>query len=340
MSRQVWLHLRHLIRRCAWLLASLSSFFFLYTTAARYLRSPGDAESVAVLPSMLLMFFSLPSLFFSVLCWSKLVARFPSAEAGWAGRMRGAAAIVGVSFSAPALIIGGTVLESDLRLLAVTLGSLLVWGALLLPRLLVPGLRGGAVAQDVADLKIKPVGWGAAIARFGLLFVLVGIAFPNFLNFGRQPRWHEARLQLAAIRTAELSYFNEFGSYVAAGPHPANPPGRGKQAWRLSPDRAVEGFDQLGWAPEAGVRCQYAVAVKAGEQPGGRITEFSAEALCDTDGDGETLAWGYIHAAPGSTVGIHGPFGRCPATGVLDPKGRRRLNTVGPCDAKSGRTVF
>jgi hypothetical protein len=170
--------------------------------------------------------------------------------------------------------------------------------------------------------------------------VLVGIAFPNFLNFGRQPRWYEAKLQLAAIRTAELSYFNEFGSYVAAGPHPANPPGRGKQAWRLSPDRAVEGFDQLGFEPERGVRCQYAVAVKAGEQPRGRITEFSAGAICDLDGDGEYLAWGYVHAAPGSTIGIPGPFGRCLATGVLDSNGRRRLNTVGPCDAKSGRTVF
>ena len=179
MSRQVWLHLRHLIRRCAWLLASLSSFFLLYTTAARFLRSLGDAESLAVPPPTVLMFFSLPSLFFSVFCWSKLVARFPSAEAGWAGRMRGAAAIVGVSFPAPALIIGGTVLESDLRLLAVTLGSLLVWGALLLPRLLVPGLRGGAVAQDVADLKIKPVGWGSAIARFGLLFGWSASPFPT-----------------------------------------------------------------------------------------------------------------------------------------------------------------
>ena len=99
MSRKVWLHLRHLTRRCAWLLASLSSFFFLYTTAVRLVRSLGGAESVAVLPSMLLMFFSLPSLFFSVLCWSKLVARFPSIEAGWAGRLRGAGAIVGVSFA-------------------------------------------------------------------------------------------------------------------------------------------------------------------------------------------------------------------------------------------------
>ena len=343
MPRQIRLWLRHLIRRFAWLLASYVSFFFLLLGADELLSALSEATSVTgqhlVVP--MVMFFEIPSLFFSVLCWSKLVARFPSVEAGWPGRMRGACAMVAVSFAAPAAVFGGMIFDFDLRLLVnVTLGAALAWGALLLPRLVLPGLRGDAVANDVAELSIAPGGWATAVARCGLLFVVLGIAIPNFLNFGRQPRWYEAKLQLAAIRTAELSYFSEFGSYVAAGPHPTSPPGRDKQAWRLGPDRAVEGFDQLGWEPEAGVRCRYAVAVKAEEQPGGRITEFSAGAICDVDGDGETLAWGYVHAAPGSTVGIPGPFGRCPATGVLDPNGRRRLNTVGPCDAKSGRTVF
>ncbi len=55
MSRKVWIHLRHLIRRSAWLLASFSSFVFLFAGASQLLRSLGDAESVAVLHDFMLV---------------------------------------------------------------------------------------------------------------------------------------------------------------------------------------------------------------------------------------------------------------------------------------------
>ena len=344
MPRQTRLWLRHLVRRFAWLLASWVVFFFLLMGAIELLSALSEMASVTRFDHFvpMVVFFEIPGLFFSVFCWFKLVARFPSAEADWPGRMLAAGAIVGVGFVAPAVALGGMISGYSFQLLAhVALGAALVWGAFLLPRLVLPGLRGRAVARDVVELEMAPGGWGTAVARCGLLYVMLAIAIPNFLNFGRQPRWHEARLGLNAIRAAELSYFHEIGSYVAAGPHPAGPPGREKHAWRLAADHVVEGFDQLGWEPEPDqTLCQYAVAVETWEEGGARRTAFTAEAICDIDGDGESLAWGYVQPAAGASTGIPGPFGRCPVTGVIASNGQRRVETVGPCDTRSGRTVF
>ena len=76
-------------------------------------------------------------------------------------------------------------------------------------------------------------------------------------------------------------------------------------------------------------------------QRGNRAQAFTAEAICDIDGDGASMAWGYVRPDRESGEVIRGPFGRCPAEGALDPStGQHRAAVVGPCDEKSGSVVF
>ena len=61
----------------------------------------------------------------------------------------------------------------------------------------------------------------------------------------------------------------------------------------------------------------------------------------DFDGDGVHSSWGHIQPAPGSRIGIPGPFAACPSIGAYDPaSGRYRVQWTGPCDEKSGQTEF
>ena len=256
--------------------------------------------------------------------------------------MQGTAAVVGVTFVLPVLLLGGLGTGYGLRLLGYAgLGAFLVWVALILPRLVLPGLRLGSLAREVDALGVRPVGWGSAIATSGALLLFLLVVFPNYVRFGQRSRLDEARLNLAAIQAAEESYFSEFGTYLAAGPHPTPPPGADKQAWRLREDEGVAEFDRLGWEPEPdGVHCLYAVAVEPDPSTGADATAFSAAAICDIDGDGIFASWGIVRPRDGSKLGIPGPFGLCPRDGVLGPSDERILGRVGPCDERSGKTVF
>jgi prepilin-type N-terminal cleavage/methylation domain-containing protein len=49
-----------------------------------------------------------------------------------------------------------------------------------------------------------------------IIGILAAIAIPNFLRFQLKSKTSEAKVNLAAIRTAEESYLAEFGNYVNA----------------------------------------------------------------------------------------------------------------------------
>ena len=54
-----------------------------------------------------------------------------------------------------------------------------------------------------------------------IIGILAAIAIPNFLRFQLKAKSSEGKTNLAAIRTAEESYFAEYGAYVSADPSPA-----------------------------------------------------------------------------------------------------------------------
>jgi type IV pilus assembly protein PilA len=163
-----------------------------------------------------------------------------------------------------------------------------------------------------------------------IIGILAAIAIPNFLMFQLRSKTGEAKTNLAGIRTAEEGYFAEFGTYVAAAALPGVP-GPQKQPWPVP----AAGFDTVGWAPEGQVFFQYVITTN------GANTAWSSEALGDLDGSGAASrsSFGYIHPIPGG-AGV--AAGACPATGVYNPATAANdlLNTVGPCDAVSGQSVF
>ena len=64
-----------------------------------------------------------------------------------------------------------------------------------------------------------------------IIGILAAIAIPNFLRFQLKAKSSEGKTNLAAIRTAEESYFAEFGVYVSADASPSDNGGAQKQAW-------------------------------------------------------------------------------------------------------------
>lgn len=160
---------------------------------------------------------------------------------------------------------------------------------------------------------------------------LAAIGIPSFQRFQMRARAGEGRTNLAAIRTAEESYFAEFQTYIGAGPNPPLPSGVSSQSWPLGTP-----FDQLGFEPEGSVYFQY--AVNQGNAGGGLV--FTADAASDLDGDLTPALWGVVKVDRVGN-GLPGLLG-CPATGVWDTTtGTNSIfDTLGACDASSGSSVF
>ena len=56
-----------------------------------------------------------------------------------------------------------------------------------------------------------------------IIGILAAIAIPNFIRFQLKAKSSEGKANLAAIRTAEESYFAEYNGYVSAQPTPSVP---------------------------------------------------------------------------------------------------------------------
>jgi type IV pilus assembly protein PilA len=177
-----------------------------------------------------------------------------------------------------------------------------------------------------------------------IIGILAAIAIPNFLRFQLRAKASEGETNLAAIRTAEEGYFAEFGTYVASATHP---PAISTTKTQWTPTPAGLGFDTLGWEPEGDVFFQYEVlTATVGGAVAPATNVFTGAARADIDGDASAELWGYIKALPDGTNGqastLTGVLGVCPGTGVYNASNPADplLETVGPCDAQSGQSVF
>ncbi len=158
-----------------------------------------------------------------------------------------------------------------------------------------------------------------------IIGILAAIAIPNFLRFQLKAKSSEGKTNLAAIRTAEQSYYSEFGIYVSAAVSPAatmlnlktdfsNAMGDGK------------GFDRLGWEPEGQVFFSYGVATDT--------ASYTATAGADIDADVEPQTWGYKKGPNIPSAEDHG------ATGGQCDEGNLAAEVVGPCEPEFGQSVF
>ena len=151
-----------------------------------------------------------------------------------------------------------------------------------------------------------------------IIGILAAIAIPNFLRFQLKAKSSEGKTNLAAIRTAEQSYYSEFGSYVSSqGLSPANTTTSAKVAFT-----GTTGFNTIGWAPEGLVYFSYGVGAAA---PG---TAFFATAMADIDANAVRQAWGYKTNATVAVASGHACANLATAS------------QVGPCETAYGQSEF
>ena len=173
------------------------------------------------------------------------------------------------------------------------------------------------------------------------LGVLVAIAVPNFRTFGLRAKAGEMRVGIEAIHKAQEAWYAEHGHYLPATSLPLGPPGLHRIGFD-SDTHAASGFERLGWPknPNTQLYCRYAVSVGSTEGMGG----YTIEAICDIDGDGEQMAFGWLKRAPDARVGVPGPFGYCTIRGVLPGRGAKvdepQFEQFGRCDAASSVSRF
>jgi type IV pilus assembly protein PilA len=159
-----------------------------------------------------------------------------------------------------------------------------------------------------------------------IIGILAAIAIPNFLRFQLKAKSSEGKTNLAAIRTAEQSYYSEFGVFVSATASPTNPSQATKTDF-TNMDGANQGFDRLGWAPEGQVYFNYGVTSATGG--------YTAAAGADIDADTTYQLWGYkkLNAGADVTAPDLNNAGTC-AEGFL------KTQVVGPCADSFGQSVF
>jgi type II secretory pathway pseudopilin PulG len=225
-------------------------------------------------------------------------------------------------------------------------GAVLTAAGILLPRFALRHLALGVFGQEASTEGFRDRRGRQLMANAGVGLLLAGalmtIAVPNFLTFALRAKASETRGQIEAIRAAQERWYAEHGHYRASGPYPAGPPGL--QRSEFDPvSHAASGFDQLGWPeePDVSLYCRYAVNAPGPPQA---ADAYTIEAVCDLDGDGEWMAFGWVKPGPGENTGVAGPFGFCSVRGVVSRRGststERVLDRYGPCDSTSSVSHF
>ena len=155
-----------------------------------------------------------------------------------------------------------------------------------------------------------------------IIGILAAIAIPNFLRFQLKAKSAEGKTNLAAIRTAEESYFAEYGQYVSSDPSP--PALNNNTKTNFSHAVSQDGFDRLGWEPEGQVYFSYNAEINT------QGDEFTAAAYADIDNDGDNQYWGYAKGGEDAKAFDGDTCARADLT----------AETVMPCTSTSGQSVF
>ena len=159
--------------------------------------------------------------------------------------------------------------------------------------------------------------------------ILAATAIPGYQRFQLRSKSTEAKVNLASIKTAELSYSAEFGDFIASAASPAALGGSQAQVF-VDTGNSGQNFSSLGWAPEGKVFFQYEVTSTGGS--------FSAAARADMDADSVPQIWGYVEpAVDGTTVAL--PFG-CAGIYNSTTQAADLVKGIGPCLATHGQSIF
>lgn len=162
-----------------------------------------------------------------------------------------------------------------------------------------------------------------------IMGILAAAAIPMFHRFQLRAKTSEAKVNLGAIRTAEMAAVSEFGLFIAASTSPANYGGTSSITFTDTGPPGAN-FSTLGFQPEGEVYFNYSVSITD--------AAFTAEASADIDGNNTAQVWGYLlldpsGAAAPSVMGCSGVFDS--TTGLAN-----LTSTVGPCAASFGLSEF
>lgn len=178
-----------------------------------------------------------------------------------------------------------------------------------------------------------------------IIGILAAIAIPNFLKMQLRAKAGEGKVNLAAIRTAQESYYAEVGFYVPWSSKPMSagtPPGQAKVPWdstlcSFPPSSSDPGFCAIGWNPEGPVYFNYAVETNTGVP----ITSsmFFAAAAADIDGESTECIFGVNKGDDAGGFMASGPLS---CNDVLNQSNGTVVHQqVGPCDTVSmGVSIF
>ncbi len=83
----------------------------------------------------------------------------------------------------------------------------------------------------------------------GIVGLLATLAIPTMMRFQLRAKASEVRVNLAAIREGQETYFAENGAYASAVPVLPLSIGPVTEPWVLS-ETDVHGFNDIGWSPE------------------------------------------------------------------------------------------
>ena len=170
-----------------------------------------------------------------------------------------------------------------------------------------------------------------------IIGILAAIAIPNFVRFQLRSKSSEGKTNLAGIRTAQESYFAEYGNYVPAATSPAMlaVPPSSKQAF-ADVGAAGANFNTIGWAPEGQVYFRYQAIL-------GVNGDYIAAAEADIDADAAMTVqgWAYARTPNGAVPVVAATIGTC-GVGVWDVVNMvaNLPNQVGPCNGTSGQSDF
>ena len=180
-----------------------------------------------------------------------------------------------------------------------------------------------------------------------IIGILAAIAIPNFIKFQLRSKAGEAKVNLAAIRTAEESYFAEAGTYMD---FPATPAPTSCRSRRPAFNPAValrapcgpaggNGFCWIGWQPEGDVYYSYELqarrcglgVVAVDPAAGVNANQFYASAVTDIDADNAQNSWGINQPDIQGNPAVSGGWNQTAAAGDLRRlgAGRRRHDRPG-----------
>jgi len=175
-----------------------------------------------------------------------------------------------------------------------------------------------------------------------IIGILAAIAIPNFLRFQLKAKSSEGKTNVAAIRTAEASYFSEFGLYVptTANASPNVVPDSQKKIF--NPTTADPGLDTIGWQPEGEVYFNYRVTTA--NNAAGTAVAFLASAEADIDANATPQMWGYHRPStndPATWIPVAASAAH-PGTGVCSTGAGLLAVTaqVAACDEDAAAPVF